>query len=163
MNFSDLTQNLLQLHFQDLLLWKMNTASQRSALYSLIFFVDSFHSAVSSWSAAVIIRFSTYRERLSPRRKATSVVLVVTTFSCFTDIHHLRICRRIRLDYTRQPSLQTFRSGCLVNYTLSLSNADPAYRNKGRSAGAPHERWDERWLLMNSALSTSRLFPIYHH
>lgn len=86
-----------------------------------------------------------------------------TTVSCFTDIHHLRICRRIRLDYTRQPSLQTFRPGCLVNYTLSLSNADPAYRNKGRSAGAPHERWDERRLLMNSALSTSRLFPIYHH
>lgn len=115
--------------------------------------------------SAIIIRFFLmvqFSKNSLHHRDAT--FSLYSTFSCFIDIHHLRLCRRIRLDYARQPSLQTFRSGCLVNYTLSLSNADPAYRNKGRSAaGAPHERWGERRLLMNSALSTSRLFPIYHH
>lgn len=61
------------------------------------------------------------------------------------------------LDYKRQPSLQTFLLGCLVNYVLSLSNADPNKAPARRKMGRKTD-----WLT-NSALSASRLFPIYHH
>jgi len=111
--------------------------SRNLALYSLCIFRRHFlfNSFFVICSCDSIFCYITFREQSSSRRRRDISCSRSIIFSCFTDIHHFRICWRIRLDYTRQPSLQTFRPGCLVNYTLSLSNADPAYRNKGRSVG----------------------------
>lgn len=132
MNFSDLTKNLLQLYFQDLLLWKMNTVSH-SVSYSHVFFVKNFCYAVSSWSSYDPIFYS-FDFQIIAATRPFSLYLLSSRVLCISITFGFGW--RIRLDYTRQPSLQTFRPECLVNYTLSLSNADPVYRNKGRSAGA---------------------------
>lgn len=113
------------------------------ASYSSVFFAHAFRPAIPSWFATAVwsdflfVQFPSFRRRnVAGRSRCRSFyvqrsrVLRTSITSGYAD--------EFELDYTRQPSLQTFRPGCLVNYALSLSNADPRIK-RWRA-----ERWNER-------------------
>lgn len=106
----------------------MNTVPlTQHLIYSLVFFTHTFRCAVSPQFAGDPIFYS-----------LNSPVLVAATSAVVLPSRVLRTSitsgHAGEFDWITRASRAFQHSGYLVNYTLSLSNADPAYRNKGRSA-----------------------------
>lgn len=141
MNFSSLVRaEFTSTGFSRLVALKNEYSSSHTALHILLYIFRrhfTFRNSFVIRNCSVIPIFYSFNSPAFVAATLSVVLILCTTFSCFTNIHHLAgYAGKFELDYTRQPSLQTFLLGCLVNYVLSLSNADPnkapARRKMGR-------------------------------
>lgn len=159
MNFSSLARRIyFNRIFKTCCFEKWIQFLTHSASYSSVFLADTFRSAIPSWFATAVwsdflfVQFPGFRRHnvVCSRSRSTYYLLVFYEHPSPPDM-------LANSNWITRASRAFKHSGCLVNYALSLSNADPNKAPARRKMGRKTD-----WLT-NCALSASRLFPIYYH